>query len=220
LGIASSFMATGKTTGGSEMHFPSRSVNRQVEACRSDFEEQDSDLVRKFISKAQEGDSEALRFLYVRHAPEVTRYLRRLLRDDHEAEDLTQDVFTKLLTVIPKYEPREVPFAAWVMRVARNIAIDYLRARRTIPCEEIRLQTADRERVGRERRRDLEQALNRLPTEQRTVFVLRHIVGLSPVEIASVLDRTESSIHGLHHRGRLSMQSSLRQLGTTPVVAA
>jgi RNA polymerase sigma-70 factor, ECF subfamily len=183
-------------------------------------DEPDNEFVRELIGRAQEGDSEALRFLYVRHAPEVVRYLRRLTRDDHEAEDLTQDVFTKLITAIDKYEPREVPFAAWVMRVARNIAIDYLRARRAIPCEEIRIQTEDRERVGRERRRDLEQALNRLPSEQRNVFVLRHIVGLSPVEIASVLDKTESSIHGLHHRGRLSMQSSLRQLGTTPVVAA
>jgi RNA polymerase sigma-70 factor (ECF subfamily) len=202
------------------MHsFPSRSPNPSAETSRAEVDEPDSKLVRDLISQAQEGDSEALRFLYVRHAPEVARYLRRLTRDDHEAEDLTQDVFTKLITAIDKYEPREVPFAAWVMRVARNIAIDYLRTRRAIPCEEIRIHTEDRERVGRERQRDLEQALNRLPTEQRNVFVLRHIVGLSPVEIASVLDRTESSIHGLHHRGRLSMQSSLRQLGTTPVVA-
>jgi RNA polymerase sigma-70 factor (ECF subfamily) len=201
--------------------FPSRfGTDRESDvSCSEATEERDSELVRGFIARAQKGDREALRFLYVRYAPEVIRYLRRLTRDDHEAEDLTQDVFMKLITVIGKYEPREVPFVAWVMRVARNVAIDYLRTRRAIPCEEIHIHTEDRERVGRERRRDLQQAIDGLPTEQRHVFVLRNIVGLSPLEIASLLDKTESSIHGLNHRGRLSMQSSLRQLGTTPVVA-
>jgi RNA polymerase sigma-70 factor (ECF subfamily) len=213
------------------MHnFPSRvPANRLFDAPGSEAteeqdstatEERDSQEVREYIGKAQEGSSDALHYLYVRYAPEVSRYVRRMTRDEHEAEDITHDVFMKLMTVIDKYEPRDVPFAAWVLRVARNATIDHLRTRRSIPCEEIRLHTEDRERIGRERRRDLEQALNSLPTEQRHVFVLRHIVGLSPVEIASLLEKTESSIHGLHHRGRLSMQSSLRQLGTTPVVAA
>jgi RNA polymerase sigma-70 factor (ECF subfamily) len=206
-----------------KMHdFPSRiPADLPVEAMPpATTEEPDSEKVREYIARAQEGCSDALHFLYVRYAPEVSRYVRRMTRDDHEAEDITHDVFMKLMTVIDKYEPREVPFAAWIMRVARNATIDYLRTRRSVPCEEIRLYTEDRERIGRERRRDLEQALSRLPAEQRHVFVLRHIVGLSPVEIASLLDKTESSIHGLHHRGRMSMQSSLRQLGTTPVVAA
>jgi RNA polymerase sigma-70 factor, ECF subfamily len=207
---------------GIEMHnFPKPfPANRPIDIPPAETtEESDSKQVREYIGQAQEGSSAALHFLYVRYAPEVNRYVRKMTRDDHEAEDITHDVFTKLITVIDKYEPREVPFAAWVLRVARNATIDYLRAYRSIPCEEIRLYSEDRERIGRERRRDLEQALNRLPTEQRNVFVLRHIVGLSPVEIASLLGKTESSVHGLHHRGRLSMQSSLRQLGTVPVVA-
>jgi RNA polymerase sigma-70 factor, ECF subfamily len=205
--------------------FPSRISDRRAsEDARPDAveetEERDSDLVREHIGRAQEGSADAMHFLYVRYAPEVSRYVRKMTRDEHETEDITHDVFMKLMTVIDKYEPREVPFAAWILRVARNAAIDYLRTRRSIPCEEIRLQTEDHERIGRERRRDLKQALNRLPAEQRHVFVLRHIVGLSPLEIASLLDKTESSVHGLHHRGRISMQSSLRQLGTTPVIAA
>jgi RNA polymerase sigma-70 factor, ECF subfamily len=202
--------------------FPNRfPTNRQPDGFDPEgTEERDSELTREYIGRAKEGSPDAMRFLYVRYAPEVSRYVRKMTRDDHEAEDITHDVFMKLMTAIDKYEPREVPFAAWMRRVARNAAIDYIRTRRSIPCEEIRLQTEDHERIGRERRRDLEQALNQLPPEQRHVFVLRHIVGLSPVEIALLLGKTESSIHGLHHRGRLSMQSSLRQLGATPVVAA
>jgi RNA polymerase sigma-70 factor, ECF subfamily len=201
--------------------FPNRfSSDRQLDVPDLEAEEQDSEMVRAYIGQAQAGSRGAMQFLYIRYAPAVSRYVRRITHDDHEAEDITHDVFAKLLTAIDKYEPREVPFAAWVMRVARNAAIDHLRTRHSVPCEEIRIQTEDRERMRRERQRDLEQALQQLPAEQRHVFVLRHIVGLSPLEIASLLGKTESSIHGLQHRGRVNMQSSLRQLGATPVVAA
>jgi RNA polymerase sigma-70 factor (ECF subfamily) len=74
-------------------------------------------------------------------------------------------------------------------------------------------------RISHERGSDLREALEQLPEEQRDVLVLRHIVGLSPLEIADVLDKTESSVHGLHHRGRLTLQSTLEQLGAAPVVA-
>jgi len=149
----------------------------------------------------------------------VLGYVKSLVKDHHEAEDITQNVFVKLSTAIRKYEPREVPFAAWILRVARNAALDHLRARRALPCEEVRVRDHDQGRVGHERRTDLRQALEQLPGDQREVLILRHIVGLSPVEIADALGKTESSVHGLHHRGRLSLQSALRDLGAAPVVA-
>jgi RNA polymerase sigma-70 factor, ECF subfamily len=51
------------------------------------------------------------------------------------------------------------------------------------------------------------------------VMVLRHIVGLAPGEIAGVLDKTESSVHGLHHRARLAVKDALSELGAAPVTA-
>ena len=59
-------------------------------------------------------------------------------------------------------------------------------------------------------------ALAALPDEQREVVVLRHIVGLTPAEIADRMGRSESSIHGLHHRGRRTLQRELRLLESTP----
>jgi RNA polymerase sigma-70 factor (ECF subfamily) len=179
----------------------------------------DSALVKEAVARAKDGDSEAHHFLYVRYAPEVLRCVRKLVRDNHEAEDITQNVFIKLFTAIGKYEPREVPFTAWILRVARNAAFDHMRGLRCMPTDEVRVEDDERRRVGRERCEDLREALASLPEEQREVLVLRHIVGLSPVEIASILGRTESSVHGLHHRGRQSLQQSLQQLGSGPVVA-
>lgn len=179
----------------------------------------DSALVREAVARAKAGDSEAHHFLYVRYAPEILRCVHKLVRDKHEAEDITQNVFIKLLTAIGKYEPREVPFSAWILRVARNAAFDHMRGLRCTPTDEVRVEDDERRRIGNERCRDLRHALASLPKDQREVLVLRHIVGLTPVEIASVLGKTESSVHGLHHRGRQSLQDSLQQLGSRPVVA-
>ena len=85
-------------------------------------------VVAQAVARAKAGDQEAFRFLYLRYADNVYGYVRSIVRDDFEAEDVTQHVFTKLITTLPKYEQREVPFAAWILRVARNVAVDHMRA--------------------------------------------------------------------------------------------
>jgi RNA polymerase sigma-70 factor, ECF subfamily len=171
------------------------------------------------IARAQAGDMNALHFLYVRYADDVYGYVKSIVRDPHEAEDITQDVFVKLLSAIKRYEQRAVPFGAWLLRVARNAALDHLRSRRQIPCEEVRVSDPAYELVGSDRLHSLRIALDRLPEEQREVMILRHVAGLTPGEIAGVLDRTESSVHGLHHRARGAVQDALRELDAAPVTA-
>jgi RNA polymerase sigma-70 factor (ECF subfamily) len=178
------------------------------------------DLTRKAVARAKAGDSEGLHYLYVRYADDVLRYVAGFIRDHHEAEDITQNVFAKLMTAINKYEERAVPFDAWILRVARNAALDHLRAKRAIPTEEVRLADTGRSETGQDRCRALRQALEELPEDQREVLVLRHIAGLSPVEIADTLRKSESSVHGLHHRGRRSLRANLVELDAAPVVAS
>jgi RNA polymerase sigma-70 factor, ECF subfamily len=160
----------------------------------------------------------ALQFLYVRFADDVFGYVRGIVRDSHESEDITQIVFAKLMKAIQKYEPGEVPFAAWILRVARNAAFDHLRARRQIPFGEVR-DDDGHEQIGFERSQCLRDTLCQLPQEQREVLVLRHLAGLSPGEIAERLGKTEASVHGLHHRGRSALQQALRELDAGPVTA-
>ncbi len=183
-------------------------------------ESSDGQLVQDAVAYAKAGDPEGLHFLYLRYAPDVQRHVNSVVHDLHEAEDITQNVFAKLIQTIGKYEQRDVPFTAWILRVARNAALDHLRARRAIPTEEVRVADSGRTQVSIDRSQALREALEDLPEDQREVLVLRHIVGLSPVEIAAALDKTESSVHGLHHRGRRTLQTSLAELGAAPVVAA
>ncbi len=167
------------------------------------------------VARAKEGDRDALRFLYVTYSQNIYGYVRSIVRDDHEAEDVTQHVFAKLMTSLVKYDDRGVPFFAWLIRMARNVAIDHLRANRVTPAETV-LDPASPSGMDLDQGETVRAALAALPLEQREVVVLRHIVGLTPAEIANRMGRSESSIHGLHHRGRRTLQRELQLLDSTP----
>jgi RNA polymerase sigma-70 factor, ECF subfamily len=165
--------------------------------------------IARAVARAKSGDMEAIRFLYLRYKDNVYGYVLSIVRDTHEAEDVTQIVFMKLISVIAKYEPGQVPFTGWILRVAHNVAIDSLRQRRPVPYEDPIETSAPADDSGHDRRRELEHALETLPEDQRDVVLLRHVVGLSPGEIADRLGRTEASIHGLHHRARVALRREL-----------
>jgi RNA polymerase sigma-70 factor, ECF subfamily len=178
-------------------------------------------VVAQAVARAKAGDSEAIRYLYMQYADNVYGYVRSIVRDDYEAEDVTQHVFAKLMVVLPKYEQRSVPFAAWILRVARNVAVDHMRQRRAIPCEDVRELDPCRDHGDAQQTSlGLREALETLPEEQREVIVLRHLVGLSPGEIAGRLGKTEPSVHGLHHRGRGSLRSALAERECAPAIRA
>ncbi len=184
-----------------------------------DSDETTSRRVSQAVRRAQQGDREALGFLYARYADNIHGYVRSIVHDPHEAEDVTQQVFAKLIHVIGKYEEREVPFFAWVLRVARNLAVDHLRRQRLVPVEEVRTtDCGNGDPAGGARMTDLREALAELPRDQREVLVLRHIAGLSPTEIATRTGRSEGSIHGLHHRGRRALRAGLASRGAAPAI--
>jgi RNA polymerase sigma-70 factor (ECF subfamily) len=170
------------------------------------------------VRRAQAGDEAAIRYLYLRFKDNVYGYVLSFVRDADDAEDITQHIFLKLMAMIHKYEPREVPFAAWLLRVARNVALDHLRQRRVVPCEQVYEPTQAADDAGHERRWGLQQALAGLPEEQRRVVMLRHLVGLTPGEIAERMGRSEAAVHGLHHRARRAIRHELIEAGCAPTV--
>jgi hypothetical protein len=83
-------------------------------------------LVSRAVVYAQGGDREALRFLYARYAEDVYGCVRGIVQDDREAEEVTGRVFGELVDAIGAYEEREVSFVAWIVGVARSIAIEHI----------------------------------------------------------------------------------------------
>ena len=108
-----------------------------------------------------------------------------------------------------------MPFFAWLLRFARNVAIDHLRGNRLVPTEEV-LDPKATCGTDIDRAETVRAALATLPEEQREVVIMRHVVGLTPGEIADRMGRSEGSIHGLHHRGRRALQRELTRLESTP----
>jgi len=196
--------------------------NENLEGAAAEAEAaSDARVVSLAVRRAQAGDRDAFAFLYARFADNINGYVRSIVHDHHEAEDITQHVFAKLLTVIGKYQERDVPFFAWMLRVARNVAVDHVRRQRLVPVEEVRATegfgtSAASAAPGCSN--DLLDALSTLPKPQRDVLVLRHVVGLSPTEIAERTGKTEGSIHGLHHRGRQALKAELIEREAGPAI--
>jgi RNA polymerase sigma-70 factor, ECF subfamily len=177
---------------------------------------QEQRATRIAIDRVRSGDPEGLQILYRLYAGGVFRCVRAIVRDHHDAEDVTQLVFAKLTNALGKYDERQVPFFAWLRRLARNLAIDYVRALRVRPVEDQLIAAEPSYEQGDECRHELFDSLATLPHDQRCVVVLRHVIGLSPGEIAERMGRTESSVHALHHRARTALRSELTARGSAP----
>jgi RNA polymerase sigma-70 factor, ECF subfamily len=178
----------------------------------------DERRIRRLVAAAGAGDREAMHVLYVSFAPGLRAYLARIV-GRHDAEDVTQQVFAKLMDELPSYRAGEAPFSAWLLRVARNLAIDHLRRSRLVPCADAGNREALADDAGRECTASLLEALSGLPPVQREVLLLRDLVGLSAGEIADSLGRSVHSVHCLHNRGRSAAQTALARLGAGPATS-
>ena len=176
-------------------------------------------LIHAAVKRARDGDDDALRLLYLRYAGNVFSYVRSIIPDEYEAEDITQTVFARLSRRLQRYEPRRVPFGAWITTVAHNAAIDHLRAKRMVPCEQaIDPETAHEDLSG-ERLAAIRAALAELPQVQREVLVLRFVVGMGIKEVAERLGRTEQAIDSLQSRARGRLRAELVRLEAAPAIA-
>jgi RNA polymerase sigma-70 factor, ECF subfamily len=185
---------------------------------RGHDDDRERSLTRRAVQRASDGDGEAMGELYDRYAGRVYSHVRRMMRDRHDAEDVTQLVFLKLTWTLDRYDERSGDFCAWLLRVARNLAIDELRRRRPVLVGEVYAESegdggdeATAMRAGA-----LREALAELSADQREVIVLRQFMGLRPREIADRMDRSEGSVHALYHRGRIAMKASLANAESAP----
>ena len=172
----------------------------------------DDDLV----SRAQNGDAEAVSLLYLNNYQSIYRFLYYRVGDTKTAEDLTSEVFIKMIQSLPKYRRQNVPFTAWLFQISRNLAIDLHRRQdaRLVDSElhENILEsgpTLDEILEGKLTSKTLLTALKHLTDDQRDVLILRFIDGLSLGEVARVLHKSEDAIKGLQHRALACLKDLL-----------
>ena len=144
--------------------------------------------------------------LFDQHHLAVFRYLLRLLGRRDVAEDLTQEVFVRVVRHQERYTDCGQP-RAWLLRIARNLAIDWQRARHRTP-EGADVDVPDRA-PGPDLDMALRQALAALAHDDREVFLLRTIGGLGHHEIATIVGATPAAVRCRIHRARARLRQAL-----------
>ena len=173
----------------------------------------------QLITRAQRGEVNTIGELYDRHRESIFRYLWIRLDDRQLAEDLTGDVFMRMLDALPRYRMQGQPFRAWLYRIAHNLLIDYFRKmnhQTTVPIDAIEEQgTNDGPEQTIEQillTERLQVALMSLEPTQCEVVTLRFLAGLSLQETALTLGKTEAAIKALQHRGLSGLRRALEPL--------
>ncbi len=162
------------------------------------------------ISRAQDFDPEAFGEIYERYYTGVYKYIYYRVGEQHLAEDLTMEVFLKIMEAIDGFTFRGVPFSAWLYRIASNLVIDHFRRQSTAPMslEERLVAESDHPRQQIESEfthQALRRALAELTEDQQQVIILKFVDGLSNQEVAQVLGKTEGAVKSLQHRALASL---------------
>jgi RNA polymerase sigma-70 factor (ECF subfamily) len=190
----------------------------------------DGELVRR----AQAYDEDALSRLFDIYYPKVYNYGLIQLRDVQSAEDLASDVMLRMLESIERYQPRGVPFSAWVFRIARNRLVDIRRRshrRREVGLQDsiITAASGNSPHTAVERAIDFGEvcfALGQLTEAQEQVIVLRFLKDLDVATVARTLGRSESAVKSIQFRALTALrrimqsQSGLAETAITGVADA
>lgn len=162
-----------------------------------------------------QGDMDAARVLTARVLPRILAQATRMLSDQAEAEDVSQDALMRLWKIAPVWRQDEAQVTTWLYRVTANLCTDRLRKRRNVPLDEI-AEPVDPQRSALGQLQDkarfsaLSNALAQMPERQAQAVSLRHLEGLSNPEIAEVMDISLRSVESLTARGKRALTDILQ----------
>ena len=176
--------------------------------------EYDQDMI---LDKAIQGDEEAFSILYQENVKKIYTYIYYRTGNNHDAEDLTARVFQRALGHITKYQKTNVPFTAWLYRIAHNLVANWHRdnsRRKEVPIEEqVDLkQKSDVPEREIEKRQELEfllKAIRKLSNDRQMLLILKYVEDLSNKEIGDVMGKSEGAIKSLYHRTLLELRDVL-----------
>jgi len=171
----------------------------------------------RLIQRAKAGDPAAFAEIYDRHQPAIYRYIFFRVGDVATAEDLSGEVFVRLMEKIDHFTRRGRPLLAWLYTIARNLITDYQRQAGQIttlpPYEELVAETDDLEQAAERElgRRRLAAALTHLTEDQRQVIILKFIEGLDNAEVARTLGKSVGAVKSLQHRALAALRHILEK---------
>ncbi len=188
----------------------------------------DREIDQQLVERVQRGDKQAFGLLVSKYQRKLARLLSRMIRDQAEVEDVTQEAFIKAYRALPSFRG-DSAFYTWLYRIGINTAKNYLvsKGRRAPTSTEIELEDAEQYSEGdllrdadtperllhtRQIGETVEAAMADLPEDLRTAITLREIEGLSYEEIASVMDCPIGTVRSRIFRAREAIAERLRPL--------
>lgn len=194
----------------------------------------DNELIEKF----NQGSIEAFEELVTRYESKVFNLALRFTRNQEDAEEVLQDVFTTLYKKLSGFQGKSA-FSSWLYRIIANAAFMKLRKRKQHPNISIEdlspfmrqhymeqessfLSRSDTISMNRELREVLEAAINKLPKQYRAVFILRDIDSLGNQEVSEILKLSVPAVKSRLHRSRMMLRKRLARYwddyqGKTPM---
>lgn len=176
----------------------------------------------RLVSQCLSGHEDAWQAFVDRFRQPVWYVAYRFCATPDDADELTQDIFMRLVTVLPRYRPSGA-LGAWVRQVATNVAIDSYRRRRRIPLllaeediPEAPVPTSWHPDAIAERREEavrVRRLLDRLPAELSEPLILRDLMDCDYPEIAERLGIPLGTVKSRIHRGRQTLARARRELG-------
>lgn len=191
----------------------------------------DRDLDLQLVERVRQGDQRAFGILVEKYQRKLMRLLSRMVRDQHEVEDIAQEAFIKAYRALPQFRG-DAAFYTWLYRIAVNTAKNYLSSRnRSMPTvsdqamndedepdERLVAQdiaTPETELLSKQVAIAVNQAVDALPEELRQAITLREIEGMSYEEIADSMACPIGTVRSRIFRAREAIAAKLRPiLGT------
>ena len=189
----------------------------------------------ELVKLAQGGSKEAFDLLVVRYQARMARLARRLTETEEDAEDVLQEAFVRAHRSISTFRA-DSKFSTWMYRITVNFALMKRRSRRSNveylddPVKtkrgEIKRELVDTAPdplsmlMAKENRELLERAISDLPKRERTVFLLRHVDGMSTQQASKALKLSVPAMKSRLHRSKLALRYSLSKMTGEEVLTA
>ena len=169
----------------------------------------------RLLERARAYDADALGELYDQYAPLIYAYLYRRVHDTQLAEDLTGEVFLRVLKAIQSEQFWHTSFRGWLYRIAHNLAVDHYRKQPPVPMlaldEQLVAAQGDPDSALAEKlsHQDLLAAISQLTPDQQQVLALRFGERLTAREVADIMEKSVGAVEMLQHRALASLRRIL-----------
>lgn len=167
------------------------------------------------IRRAQNGDTAATSIIYQTYVGLIYRYVSYRVGSDEDTEDITAEVFVKMVEGLDRYEDTGAPFEAWLYRIAAARVADFHRRRNRRTHVELTDNLVsdgvepEESLVEDQEGAELREAVRQLSDEEQSILIMRFVERKSHQEVADMLDKSVSAVKSAQHRALVKLAGLL-----------